>query len=216
MIAISVNSQKLDALRQRAMDAGQANEAATVGARAVKGFLVDYLADLDEARPNKMGGVRTHFFAQVARSVQNPKTEHGRASISINHVGFAQRLLGGIIRAGQGLSSKSGRPTKLLAIPARAEAYGKTPGEFHDLEFVPTGNGEGMLVQTFQTQFIRGRRKGDYHTQKVGGLAMFWLVKQVTQKPDATVLPSSKAMAGAATDAMEDYLNRKLSEGGKN
>ena len=211
MIGIKIKSEELTALQERATKAGIADDVAAVGGRAVAGFLRDYLFNLDNERPNKMGGQRTHFFADAARSVQNPKVSSGTASVSINNLGLAQRLLGGTITAGHGISSRTGQLTKYLAIPARAESYGKTPGEFDDLEFVPTRKG-GMLVQALQTQITRGKRKGDWSTTTVGALAMYWLTPEVTQEADPTVLPGEKAMAGCATDAMEDYLKRNVGD----
>jgi hypothetical protein len=202
MIAFNVNSEELAVLQRRATDAGIAGQAAKVGGRAVAGFLRDYLFNLDAERPNKMGGDRTHFYADAARSVQVPEVSGGTASVSINHVGLAQRLLGGPIKP---------VVATLLAEPARAEAYGKAPREFDDLEFVPTRNG-GMLVQALQIQITRGKRKGDYSTTTVGALAMYWLVPEVDQDADPTVLPSETALAGCATGAMSDYINRRLGD----
>jgi hypothetical protein len=209
MIGLVIHSEPLTALQARATQLGKAGEVAAVGGRAVAGFLRDYLFQLDEERPNKMGGQRTHFFADAARSVQTPQVAGGTATVSINHIGLAQRLLGGTITAGHNISSKTGQLTSLLAVPAQAEAYGKTPGEFSDLEFVPTRKG-GMLVQSLQTQIMRGKHKGDWGTTTVGGLVMYWLTPEVTQDADPSVLPGEKAMAGCASDAMTDYLDRNF------
>ncbi|HEX3855963.1 MAG TPA: hypothetical protein VHY30_01560 [Verrucomicrobiae bacterium] len=202
MIALNINSKRLTDIGKKAETVGRAGEVAAVAGRAVAGMLRDYLFDQDEERENKMGGARTHFYADAARSVQNPQVVGNSAIVSINQVGLAQRFFGGEIHA----VNKT-----FLAIPARAESYGKTPGEFSDLEFVPTRTG-GMLVQTLQTVITRGKRKGDFSTTTVGGLVMYWLVKSVNQLGDETVLPSQDGMAGAAADAAESYLARKLAE----
>jgi len=209
MITLTINDQRLRDLGQLAVWVGRGEEVTAVGGRAVAGFLRDYLFDLDAERANRLGGPRTHFYADAARAVQNPQADGNSVVISINHLGLAQRLFGGTITAGHGISSRTGQLTSLLAVPARAEAYGKTPGEFDDLEFVPTRTG-GMLVQALQVQIIRGKRKGEWRDETVGALAMYWLVPEVTQAADPTVLPSGRAMAGCAADAMEDYLDRKF------
>jgi hypothetical protein len=207
MIAIKVNDQRLRDLGAKAEKFGRGSEVAAVAGRAVAGMLREHLFDLDAERPNKMGGARTHFFGDCARSVQNPEVEGNAAVIAINQVGLAQRWLGGIIRP---------VTATLLAIPARAEAYGKAPGEFNDLEFVPTGKGRGMLVQAMQTQVSTGnfghkiKTNERYKTTTVGALVMFWLVDEVNQAPDPTVMPTDEEMGEAAGDAVEVYLNRNL------
>lgn len=200
MNAIKIQSEKLTELQQRATAANQADNVAAIGGRAVAGFLRDYLFNLDGERANKLGGVRTHFYGDAARSVQNPQVSQGTASVSINHLGLAQRFFGGAIRP---------VTSKLLAIPARAETHGKTPGEFNDLSFMPTRRG-GALVQALQVQIIRGKRKGEWRDETVGGLVMYWLVPEVNQDADPSVLPGEKALAGCATDAMDDFLKRTL------
>ena len=209
MIGIRINDERIGELMKKAEVLEQTAEVSLVGARGAANFVQDYLFDLDATRTNKMGGLRTHFFANAARSVSTPQPVGAGAAFSINQVGFAQRLRGGIIRPGVGVSSATGEMTKFLAIPARAESYGKTPGEFHDLVFQPTRTG-GMLVQGLQTVITRGNRKGDYSTTPIGGLVMYWLVKEVNQTADPTILPSDIALAGAAGDSMESYLSRRI------
>ena len=209
MIGIRINDERIGELMKQAAVLDQETEVSMVGARGAANFVQDYLFELDAERPNKMGGLRTHFFANAARSVSTPQPAGAGAAFSINQVGFAQRLLGGVIRPGLGISRATGELTKLLAIPARAESYGKTPGEFDDLQFVPTKFG-GMLVQALSTQIVRGSRKGDFSTRAIGGLVMYWLVKEVRQDADPTVLPSDIALAGAAGDSMESYLKRRI------
>ena len=211
MLAFALRTERLAELQRKASDAGMAGETALVGARAAANFTKDYLFSLDESQPNRLGGARTHFYSQAAKSVENPtQSGAGDVAFNINKAGLAQRWLGGTIRAGAGTSSATGGPTKYLALPARAEAHGKTPGEFDDLEFVRRKNGAAMLVQAMQTQITRGKRKGDFSTTTVGGLVMFWLVKEVDQDPDPEVMPSETALAGAAADAMDEYLAYKL------
>jgi hypothetical protein len=209
MIAYRIQSDQVARIQEKAREIGQADNVARVGARGVANFLRDWFFGLDRTRANHLGGARTHFYADVARSVQNPTVSGGVGSVSINHVGLAQRWLGGTIRAGVGTSSATGKPTRFLSIPARAEAYGKTPGEFHDLRFVPRRSGGGMLVQALQTSVAFGK-KGVRRISEVGGLVMFWLVKQVTQRPDPTAMPDDAAVLSAAIRPMESFLARRL------
>jgi hypothetical protein len=209
MIAYRIQAAQLARIREKAAEIGQADNVARVGARGVSNFLRDWFFGLDRTRSNQMGGKRTHFFANVARSVQNPVVSGGVGSVSINHVGLALRWLGGTIRAGVGTSSKTGRPTKYLAVPARAEAYGTTPKQMKDLRFVPRRAGGGMLVQALQTAVSFGA-KGVRRVREVGGLVMFWLVKQVTQPPDPSVMPDNATLLNEAVRASESYLARRL------
>jgi hypothetical protein len=211
MIGVKVDDKRLNDLRNRAIEAGETDNVLRVGIRGVANFLRDWFFGLDKTRANKFGGARTHFFANTARAIQTPEVKGTVSSVSINQVGLAQRIFGGIIRAGQGISSLTGAITKFLAIPARAEAYGKTPGQFHDLQFVreKRGNGGAMLVQTMQTVVSFGK-KGVRKVGERGGLVMFWLVKQVNQPGDSSILPSDEAVTQAALIPAQNYLARKL------
>lgn len=215
MIDIKVNSSALDALRTRASEAGAGRNVTMVGARAAANLVRQHLFNLDESGANQMGGVRTHFYADAAKSVTEPtRISSEAASFTINKVGLAQRWLGGTITAGKGESSATGGPTRFLAIPARSETYGKTPAEFVDLVFVPRGRDRGMLVQALQTEIVRGRGN-DFHTRVVGGLVMYWLVKEVHQEGDPNVMPLQDDIIEAARYHMENYLTRQLqSKGG--
>lgn len=209
MIAFRLQSDRLENIRRKATEIGQQENVLRVGLRGIANFLRDWFFGLDRSRSNKLGGKRTHFFADVARSVQNPTISGRSGGVSINQVGLALRWLGGTIRAGVGTSSRTGKPTRFLAIPARAEAYGTTPKQMPDLRFIPRRGGGGMLVQALQSVVSFGK-KGTRLAREVGGLVMFWLVKQVTQKPDPSVMPAEEQLLKAAVDPMEQFLFRRL------
>ena len=214
MITTKVQAPVLDELLVKAGKIGQEGQVALVGAEAVADLVRRHLFNLDAEQPNKLGGPRTHFFYNAAKSVEQPKLSGAEAKVRIPWTGLAQRWLGGHIEAGAGTSSSSGGPTKYLAIPARAEAYGKTPGEFDDLQFVKLKGDRAMLVQAMQTQFISGKKlkngQRDYSTVTVGGLVMFWLVTSVDQAPDPHVMPAESEMVEAARYHMDNYLSRQL------
>ncbi len=215
MIVVRLKSVGWYELLDKARELGHEGDAALIGAFAVADLVRRHLFSLDDERANKMGGERTHFYSNAAKSVQLPVKSGAGAGFVITWIGLAQRWLGGHIEAGEGTSSSTGGPTRYLAIPARAEAYGKTPGEFNDLEFVPRKAGGGMLVQAMQTQITYGRKSKDgtyrdYSTQTVGGLVMFWLVTSVDQQPDPDVMPAEDDMNEAARYHMENYLSRLL------
>jgi hypothetical protein len=219
MIDLKLAKDKFDGLVQKGSTI-KLQDLLRIAGRAVASYLRQWFFDLDAKRPNQLGGARTHFYAGVARSVQQPVVTAERALIDIRAVGLMQRWLGGIIRAGSGISSATGALTKWLAIPARAEAYGKTPSEFNDLHFVPPGNGHpGFLAQNLQTEVRLGKKlrfspdltsTTRYKAETVGGLAMFWLVKQVNQKADPSVMPTEGQMVSAMDTAVSGYLRTKL------
>ncbi|HEV2207308.1 MAG TPA: fibronectin type III domain-containing protein [Verrucomicrobiae bacterium] len=206
MIAFKLSTQETQD-QVAALRTIKANDIAIVGGRAAANLLRQHLFDLDGSHANAMGGRRTHFFADGARSVQNPAVSGGLASVVVNHVGLAQRWLGGTIRAGAGTSSATGSATKYLAIPARAEAYGRRPGEFHDLVFEKTKTG-GMLVQALQT--VLTRAQGGFKTRQTGGLVMYWLKTEVEQEPEPDVMPSEQEFGAAVGEAVGSFVARKL------
>jgi len=181
--------------------------------RGVANDLRQHFSKLDQERPNEMGGRRTHFWGQARRSVQNPVLlDADTVSVSINQVGVAQRYYGGDIYA---------QPGKALSLPARAEAYGKRPGEFTDLHIeVFKEHDLAALVQNDQTSLSIRKKKGGGRTVKrgeeQGGGVFFWLVKRVTQDGDPSVLPTDAELRLAAYNAGLDYfalLVARINEG---
>ncbi len=211
MIAYKLQSKEIEALKAKAAVIGEVDNLGLVGARAAANVTKDHLFALD-SRANPLGGVRTHFYSSAAKSVSDPRVRGGEISFTITKIGLAQRWLGGTITAGTGTSSVSGKPTKFLAIPARAEAYNQPPSRFPDLHFVPRRGGGGMLVEALQTKVSIAGRKNKTVTRgsEAGGLVMFWLVKEVHQKPDPSVMPTEGELLTASTTAMGQYLARRL------
>jgi len=196
MLALRIALSGMTELQaQAAIDDG----ALRVGGQAMANLTRTHLFGLDGSRANKLGGERSHFYANAAKSILLGPAREKEISFSINQVGLAQRWLGGTIRAGAGTSSASGLATRYLAIPARAEAYGHAPSEFGDLAFRPRGGNAGMLVKK-----LGGGEEGV-------GLVYFWLVTEVTQQADPSVMPSEEELGAAAVEAMGSYLARKLS-----
>jgi hypothetical protein len=158
----------------------------------VAAALRKHFARLEQERKNRLRGKRTHFWAEVRQGVQQPALTEGGILVTINHVGAAQRYYGGTIR-----------PTKKkwIAVPARAEAYGRRPEEFSDLHFVFL---RGDLAALVQAEGDTGRRSID--AKGAGGGVFWWLKKRVYQKPDPSVLPSSDELQAAATEAGNEHV----------
>lgn len=174
------------------------NAAPKVGPGVTR-LVFDHLVARDSSHPNRLGGQRTHFYSQAAQAT-TWEAQGGDVRISIAHLGVRQRFLGGVIRPVN---------KKALAIPARAEAYGKTPGEFQDLKLVVFRSGASALVQADQSliRFVRSRKDGTIKLKRMGsrgGLVMFWLVKSVRQAPDPGVLPTKQALAEEAITTLDN------------
>lgn len=116
----------------------------------------------------------------------------------------ALRFHGGTVRP---------KTTKFLAIPARKEAYGKSPRDFNDLRFAVLPVGGPVLIQAAQTQITfnkarRVRRGG----KEIGGGVFFWLRRSVTVRGDAGVLPTKQELLDAAGQAGERFIIGRLTQ----
>jgi hypothetical protein len=65
-------------------------------------------------------------------------------------------------------------------------------------------SGAGALVSKEAPEGTRRTRVAGSSQQL--GLIFFWLVKQVTQQPDPTVLPTEDEMTEAAVKNAEEYI----------
>lgn len=167
---------------------------------AARRVVQDHLRTLDEARPNALGGKRTHYYAQAARSVTY-ESSGDTVTVGIHHTGIAQRYFGGEIKP---------VTAKVLTIPAIAEAHGHRAGEFDFLSLVwPKGKSVGALVERDRTEvrITKDRRKGKsglrvIKKHQLGGRVFFWLVAKAVQAPDPGVLPSQSLISDTATSAL--------------
>ncbi len=95
---------------------------------------------------------------------------------------------------------------KFLSIPAREEAYGKSPREFDDLRFVPTSRG-GMLVKRYRgMKKVKGEKR--IAGNRSAGNVFYWLVRSATIRGDPNVLPSGEVIRDAAIGGVQSYLER--------
>jgi hypothetical protein len=165
---------------------------------AVRDLIANHLFEKD-AEGNKNGWPSQHFYAACAKSCSWHLVADG-VVVNIAHLGFLQRLLGGTIKA---------LNAKYLTIPARSEAYWKRAGEFGNLEIrfgkradgsigpnalvAGTGGATRRIFQgregTGKEHAVRGAREG---------VVMFWLVKEVTQAPDPSIMPTDQEILDAA------------------
>lgn len=107
------------------------------------------------------------------------------------------------------------RVSKLLAIPARTEAYGKSPRQFADLHFIPTAKG-GLLVQNDATRIKRKKRKAGVQAgETVGGGVFYFLVKRATIAPNRSLLPTDKEILTGASRGLKTWLEGQMKRGAR-
>lgn len=153
---------------------------------ALRRELRNHLRGLDRKKANKMGGERTNFYGRAAAAVQVPVVTSEGVTVSINHLGLAQRYFGGTIEA------KPGGP--LLTIPVNPAAYGRRAGEFNDLSFILSGPENSPAAQALLVRKEPGRAFGE----------VFYVLKRsVEQEPDPDVLPNEAVLVPAIKAAIE-------------
>lgn len=163
----------------------------------------DHFVAKQQSGGNKLGGPRTNFYARAAQNTSFT-VAGDYVVISIASVGIAQRFFGGTIKPVH---------AKFLTIPARAESYGKRASEFKDLEILWGKNGPYALARRAASLIKPSRRNKDgirtiYREGEQGGEILFWLVKEVTQQPDPSVLPSQEDVASSVNRTVLDYSHR--------
>jgi hypothetical protein len=127
-----------------------------------------------------LGAERTGFYQEAYENTQAARVEGDNVVVSIDQEGLAQRYFGGDI---------SGRP--LLTIPARSEAYGHRAREF-DLKLVKFPSGIYALI--------------DPNEEQHEGSVYYWLVREVHQVGDTSILPTADQTIGAAIAAGQKHI----------
>lgn len=132
-------------------------------------------------------------FYQDAAASTTGKALNNTALITVDKVGVGLRWQGGEVRPGRHKSSKTGNPTKALAIPTTDSAL--WPADLGKmLSFVPLkkkGKAIGLLVEAEQHTIKKGKRKGVQITApKPGGNVYYLLVSSTTHPADPHVMPS--------------------------
>lgn len=130
------------------------------------------------------------FYQDSASSLERASTAK-QEHVGITKRGFALQYFGGTVKAGKGVSSKTGKKTKYLSIPAN-RGLTEMPSAYADLTFIKLKGDRGALV----------RLKED----KKSFTPMFWLVKQATIKPHPDILPDQSELELAASLGARDHL----------
>ncbi len=141
---------------------------------------VEYLKDHFQEREMRGGRTRRkgwpsqHTWAQIAEATKLGEVSADHATIRIASRVLAHKITGGTVRPGPG--------KRYLAIPLRAEAYGKSPGggQVSGLFFLRTRTGRQYLMKA-------GAKRG---ARKAALSPWYRLVTSVTHRPDPEALPS--------------------------
>lgn len=182
-------------LDAKAADAGIKKVLGKFGKKEIGQVIGAHVANLVQAHlmrynkehPNALGGPRTNYYAKAAKSTHWQTTGDG-VKVSVPHVGIGLLYYGGTVRPGKGISSKTGKPTRRLTIPAIAAAHGKSAAEFNDL--VP----------------LYGK-KGPYALAHKGTkTVVFWLAKKATIGPHKDLLPTTKQVKEAMREGVEELV----------
>lgn len=145
-----------------------------------------------DRQPNRLGGKRTHFWRQVADSVNNPTVQGAQAVISITQPGIAQKVFGGRITP---------KNTRALTIPVDPLAYGRAASVFEK--------------QTGIKLFLLRKKQGGLSRllagEDAGGIKVFYvLASSVNQSPDPDALPARAAFLAALEDQAQKHINRQI------
>ena len=155
------------------LELGENNVVAQVAGDACLLYLQEWMQNLDVTKPNKMGGTRTHFWLGLGSQI-TLDVQPGVAELEIPSP-FAYLWKGGTIYA----------KDKLLTVPARAEAHGRTAGSWGDqLHF-------GMFRST-GSKFL---------ADKDGGI-FYWLCSEIHYSGDESVMPTDQQITDVAVNAV--------------
>lgn len=192
MIAIEMSGNakgRLTRLQQKVQFPGAMLK---VAGRRGRNELVDHFRRRDTVG-NRLGGRRTHWWAEVARSVQQPSLAgNTRVTIDVTHPGIAQKVFGGEIRA---------KRAKNLTIPVAPEAHGLRVS---------------TLERELGIELFRPRKAGGgFHSvlaaKEDEGLRVYYVLKpSVDQAPDPDALPNERTFERAIVDEAERYYQREI------
>ena len=209
-VSITISGPAQEALQ--GMQSDLANEGAKQAAGgAIARLLKAHLGGLDRSRQNKIGGKRTHYYADAANNVSYEVTDDG-ADVKVHQIGIALHYYGGVIKPTGG--------RKYLTIPVDPEAYGRRAGEFNNLEIAwgLTKGGKprpiGLVKKNdWVNKTKKNRKTGVKEVVSAsweGGKWMFALVLSATIPEDKSILPEDDTIQAAAMSSITDYIISKM------
>lgn len=227
MSAVAINirdevSPLLNQLSNEADRLGLFDAVLIAGVEAVRDRFVEL--EMDSAHHKtalSFGANRTHVYER-ARGDVSGAVVGSAAVVSITGLSgeiISQRYFGGTIKPKNG---------KKLSIPARTEFYGHSPKEFDRAMFKPLYGRNGVyalaLVEDTHRQLVSGKNAGKFvKAQKKfvddvlttnathGAEAVaFWLVDEVTQPEDKSVIPTQEEFEAAIFNKLDGWAQKNF------
>lgn len=179
-------------LRTLAKQAKHPRAVMAAAARGVTNLFKRHLRHLDRTRPNQLGGARTHFWNEMAGTVNIASMTDLSASVSISHPSAAHKHTGGEIRA---------KRAKMLTIPIAPEAHGRRASTLEAELGIKL-----FILNTGAQLFLYGQSPGGQPK------AYYALKSRVTQEPDPPggILPPDSEIERAALTPAAAALQRQL------
>ncbi len=199
MITLHTETSQIQVIHQKLLPANRRGLMVVLGIAAEQAVQRHFIRR-DAESPNKKGWPRQHFWARLAkRTAFDPsKTTEDRATVTVADPALAAKVNGATIRATGAVSPATGKPTKNIAIPMQAAAYGSWPRAqtFPGMFFIKAKNGMGGFLVMRE--------------QKGGPLTFLYrLVPQVVVPADPDALPTDTEIESALVPHAEAYLARK-------
>jgi len=120
-------------------------------------------------------------------------------------------LPGGVVTAGKSISHATGKPTRMLAIPATQEAAGKPTRHFSGLKMLFGRGGRPWALAQMRLTMVPGKRKAQIKHWEVSKI-FYHLAESSKHRHDYTVLPAVKTLTDAGRVAIRRWGEAKRAQ----
>lgn len=164
-------------------------------ADTVNDAFVAHFTKLQATRPNKLGGKRTNYWAECARSTKTTPTG-SEVQVVVSQEGIRRHYKGGPpIKPSGRTSEVTGNPIRALTIPIHPAAHGVTVA----------GLQKSLGVKMYRDGRVLKAQVGQERQES--DPAYFALTKQVKASDgDPTVIPSNDTIFKAAENAVAELI----------
>ena len=161
---------------------------AKVAGRTLANMLRAHYRRKQQAEPNRLGGRRTNFWADIARGINNPEsTGENQVSVGFGDVRLLHKIFGGTITA---------KRAGALTIPMHPNAHGRSVAQLKE---------DNGLVIFRVLDTLWGYKRGG------GESVLYYLLrKSVTQKPWPGSIPTKGEMEAVVSSSFTEWLRSKL------
>lgn len=181
----------------------------TLDATALKGLCKAAANEVQTTMQDNFDSLGGREFWGRAADATTVETQGELAVVGVRLPGVRLQWLGGTVTPGKRPSSKTGKPTKLLSIPA-SKAISEAPNAYGMLAFVPVKGRphlKGLLIPGELVTIKRGKRKGEQQVAPLkDGKPLFNLVDRTEHDPHPEVIPSSAELKDAVRRGGKSYL----------